>query len=128
MSTHSTIALEFQDGSISQIYCHYDGYLSGVGQTLLTHYSDFQKMSDLIALGDLSSLENTVFDSFYCRDRNEDYEDTKADVFKDIKHYESEADFEGYDYLFRNIEGKGTWFVNCQGLWKELTPEMIKSE
>ena len=38
------------------IYCHFDGYIAGVGKTLLNHYTDPEKVNDLMRLGDLSSL------------------------------------------------------------------------
>ena len=38
------------------ILCKHDGHLLGVGKTLLEHYSDEQKVLDLIALGSIQSL------------------------------------------------------------------------
>ena len=60
MSTRSMIAFENSDGSIDAIYCHWDGYPEGVGQTLLDNYQDVSKVKQLISLGDLSSLGKTV--------------------------------------------------------------------
>jgi len=34
MATRSRIAIENQDGTVTSIYCHFDGYLSGVGKLL----------------------------------------------------------------------------------------------
>ena len=34
MATHSLIGLENTDGTIDYIYCHFDGYASGVGKKL----------------------------------------------------------------------------------------------
>lgn len=56
MATRSTIAIENEDGSVTSIYCHFDGYFTGVGLTLDEHYRDREKVQSLIALGDLSSL------------------------------------------------------------------------
>lgn len=56
MSTRSRIGVQDADGSIRSVYCHNDGYLEHVGQTLLDHYSDPAKVEALIALGDLSCL------------------------------------------------------------------------
>lgn len=56
MSTRSVIAMKNPDQSVSGIYCHFDGYPRGVGETLLTCYNDEEKIKRLIALGDLSSL------------------------------------------------------------------------
>ena len=40
MATRSTIALEFADGTVEQVYCHWDGYLAHNGLMLLEHYSN----------------------------------------------------------------------------------------
>lgn len=38
MSTRSAIIRKTEDGSYEGIYCHFDGYLAGVGKTLQEHY------------------------------------------------------------------------------------------
>jgi hypothetical protein len=59
MSTRSTIAIHEND-KIRAIYCHFDGYLHGVGSTLHNHYNTEEKVKELIELGDLSSLSENV--------------------------------------------------------------------
>jgi len=56
MATRSAIGFVEYDGSITAIYCHWDGYLEGVGNTLLKHYNNTYKVLDLLELGDISSL------------------------------------------------------------------------
>lgn len=57
MSTRSNIALfDTGNGAVRSIYCHYDGYPEGVGATLLAHYQDASRVSELLALGDLFVL------------------------------------------------------------------------
>lgn len=60
MSTRSLIAIKNADDSVSAIYCHFDGYPSGVGATLLKHYSDDAKVKALLALGSISSLGERI--------------------------------------------------------------------
>ena len=48
MSTRSTIAIELADGTVKQVYCHSDGYLSYNGRILFEHYSDPAKLEELI--------------------------------------------------------------------------------
>ena len=73
MSTRSRIAIENQDGSVTSIYCHFDGYISGVGKTLEKHYTDRSVVEGLIELGDISTLGESTGDTVaYCRDRGED--------------------------------------------------------
>ena len=56
MSTRSMIGMEMPDKTIKAIYCHFDGYLHGVGKVLNDHYTDPDKVEKLIELGDLSVL------------------------------------------------------------------------
>jgi hypothetical protein len=56
MATRSAIGFLEYDGSVIGIYCHWDGYLEGVGKTLVEHYNDTYKVLDLLELGDISSL------------------------------------------------------------------------
>ena len=71
MSTRSRIGMEMPDGKIKSIYCHWDGYPSGVGRTLESSYTGPKKVEELLDLGDISSLG-----SFY------DKEISKADWTK----------------------------------------------
>ena len=60
MSTRSHIGIWNEDGSLDVIYCHWDGYPSYNGAVLLRHYQDPEKIRELIALGDISSLAESV--------------------------------------------------------------------
>lgn len=41
MGTRSWIAMETNSGFyVDRIYCHFDGYVKGVGYTLLQYYND----------------------------------------------------------------------------------------
>ena len=72
MSTRSSITALMSDGSYKSIYCHFDGYIEGVGHVLLTHYQDQKEIEQLMHLGDLrivgGSLEAC---GAYGRDRGE---------------------------------------------------------
>lgn len=56
MSTRSRIGIENPDGTIRSIYCHWNGYLAGVGTILLEDYQSREKINELLDLGDISSL------------------------------------------------------------------------
>ena len=121
MGTRSTIALEFADGTVGQVYCHWDGYLSNNGKILFEDYQDPFKLRDLIDLGDLSSLRREInpepfrehnFDKsqedvciFYGRDRGE--ENVGHIHHPNFREYEHDGATEGYNYLFRD----GKWLV-----------------
>jgi len=123
MGTRSTIALEYADGTVHQVYCHWDGYLSHNGELLAKHYSDPFVLRDLMDLGDLSSLGERIgtqhaFDrapegecTFYKRDRNED--NCKSKKFMDYEDYVENHQYEEYEYILRDVDGKATWFVDC---------------
>jgi hypothetical protein len=126
MATRSTIALEFADGSVQQIYCHWDGYLEHNGRILFEHYMDPFKVRALIDGGAVSSLAASIdkpeghsfdksvdgFTVFYARDRGEELHVSK---FKDYADYRKNAQFEEYNYILRQVEGKAVWFVEFYG-------------
>jgi hypothetical protein len=111
MGTRSTIALEFADGTVQQVYCHWDGYLEHNGQILLKHYSDPFKLRDLIDLGGFSSLEATV-EGTAAGAYTQRGEDLSINKFKDIEDYYANVQGEEYDYILSmNWEGKAQWYV-----------------
>lgn len=109
MATRSTIAiLNSDDGSVDAIYCHWDGYVEGgVGQMLFEHYNTAEKVKELIALGDISSLEETTEKTIaYNRNRGEELIIRK---YQSIVAYQvSDNDKQEYNYLY--IESTGQWF------------------
>jgi hypothetical protein len=122
MGTRSTIALEFADGTVSQVYCHWDGYFEHNGQILNNNYRDPFKLRDLINLGDFSSLRETVEETKEgCYSQRG--EDCGARRYMNVDEYFAECQQEEYDYILRNVGGEATWFVRCyvtEGEWVEL--------
>lgn len=59
MSTTASIAMLTKSNGVKYSTVHWDGYLKGVGEILVDHYSDFAKTEKLIDLGDLSALGTT---------------------------------------------------------------------
>jgi hypothetical protein len=147
MATRSTIALEFADGTVQQVYCHWDGYLSNNGVLLQNYYSDPFKLRDLIDLGDVSSLKQNIgtqhafsqFDTemdadeydalygemttFYGRDRGE--AGTGAKKFKDYADYVENFCHEEYAYILRR---DGLWYVKQYSKDFELLVAAIAKE
>lgn len=107
MSTHAYIGFENPDATVSFIYCHFDGYISGVGKELLTNYNTPEDALALVESGDQSSVGEPY------RDRpGENWEDIKPaldanrdDFFKDL--------FPEYVYLFR--DDTKSWTVQMPG-------------
>lgn len=135
MATRSTIALEFADGTVQQVYCHWDGYLDHNGRILAEHYADPFKLRELIDLGDISSLGSKIGDkhsfdnphkygtpeyqaeqearrditTFYGRDRGE--EGCEARRFDNYQQYLRNGQSEEYNYILRQVNGEAVWFV-----------------
>jgi hypothetical protein len=135
MATRSTIALEYADGTVEQVYCHWDGYLDNNGRILLEHWSDPSKLQQLIDLGDLSSLSKEIgekhgFDNphkwgtdehiswrekyadwclFYGRDRGE--EGVEKRKYENYQQYLKTGQQEEYNYILRQIDGGAVWLV-----------------
>ena len=61
MATRSKIAIENADGTVTAVYCHWDGYPEGNGMILAEHYRHREKVQQLIDLGSISSLQEFVF-------------------------------------------------------------------
>jgi len=117
MGTRSTIALEFADGTVKQVYCHWDGYLSNNGKILQAHYMDPFKVKELVERGGMSSLESDVDGCSFYTERGEEI---SVNEYKDIAEYFAECQQEEYDYILRNVDGVATWFVRCyatNGKW-----------
>ncbi len=109
MGTRSTIGIQNADGTVTGIYCHWDGYLSHNGRILAENYTDEDKVRKLIGLGDISSLGPHIgnqhdFDNAptlscnaYGRDRGE--KDVAARTLHNWRQFCAENGQE-YDYLF----------------------------
>ena len=125
MATRATIAKIQKDGSgIKAIYLHSDGYLEHTGRILNEHYQDESKVDELLAHGDVSSLNENIgvkldfmdYKSFhenkqcrfYARDRGEQHRhfdllDSELDL---IKFAKNSCDAQ-YVYLY----AYGYWYV-----------------
>lgn len=125
MGTRSTIAIQKLDGSVEQIYCHWDGYLDHNGTILKTNYKTPELVKQLIRLGDLSSLGGSIdtenpnhsFDNpeegvcvYYGRDRGEP--NTSFRKFDDMTWFRLEGQWEEYNYLY--VESEQHWYLLSQ--------------
>lgn len=146
MSTRSHIGIQNEDGSLDVIYCHWDGYPSYNGAILLHHYQDPEKIRELIALGDLSSLAEAIkptsgehtFDApqegvvvAYGRDRHEDGVSTKhfGTMAEYKKYMVSEGGYIEFVYLYHVDERKWVWtpayYSTGLGELRDLTERSI---
>jgi hypothetical protein len=132
MGTRSTIAIENSNGTVTGIYCHWDGYLNHNGRILQDYYTTEAAVRELIALGDLSSLGETVGTKhdFNNAPRSEcnAYGRDRGETGIEAKTFDSHADLveqigQEYDYLFTN----GAWTVFGESLAKEIAAEEIRA-
>ena len=49
-----------QNAKYLKIYHHWDGYTSGLGATLNEHYKDYDTILNLLTMGDMSSINDTI--------------------------------------------------------------------
>jgi len=134
MATRSTIAIQNDDGTVTGIYCHWDGYLSYNGRILKENYNTEAKVRELIALGQLSALGETIGEKVdfnnapdgqciaYGRDRGEI--DSDAETFNTWTALLNRSGQE-YNYLFVPDEG---WRVEYYGRMGDLAEEMAREE
>jgi len=98
MGTRSRIACRQPDGSILSIYCHWDGYPTGVGHTLVAKYSNLDTLGRLLARGDRSSLEDTPEEGMAYADRGD--EDVSAVSYPTRADLSQSESGEEYMYLY----------------------------
>ena len=122
MSTRSLICRTIGKGLVRGIYCHHDGYPSGVGETLYNCYQSARRLDQLFKRGDLSSLgptPNRATHPFGWSPKYGADEEYAAFVCpeNDIVNGSHHIDVE-YVYLWRN----GAWWVAENVFEKELKP------
>ena len=147
MATRSTIGILNTDGSVTAVYCHWDGYPEHNGKILIENYTTEEKVRELIGLGSISSLgakigEQHPFSKFELKQEAPDFDelmalyaksetegwttfygrdrgetDVNANIFPNVAEFVNEFG-EEYNYVFIN----GTWFVNDHGATLGDTP------
>jgi hypothetical protein len=111
MATRSLIGVNLNSEITKIIYCHWDGYPSGVGQTLVENYSVPQAVDALMGLGDLSSLGNAPYECIaYHRDKKEPWGTVEPREVNTSELSEVAKDY-GVDYVYiynNNFEWEGS--------------------
>lgn len=145
MATSSEI--HYYDGNtLKTVYCHFDGYLEGVGSYLFEYYQEPNKVKELVNLGDLSYIGKEVspsdpnhsFDTpqegvtvAYHRDRGEELRvnesqfrsNDTSEILKRVYHKSNE----GYNYLY--LQKEKTWYyIDTYGEEVKLLSEALGKE
>ena len=117
MSSHATIAIQNEDGTVDAVQVYYHGYPTGVGAILCEYFTNEESIRDLLSYGDISTLSpynhNCVF---FHRDKKEPLHIYEHVDLEDINNQE-------YNYLF--IDGRWVWDEG--ELLEELQKELAKS-
>ena len=103
MATRSIIGIQNENGSITTIYNHWDGYPSFVGLQLALNYRDPITVNTLMFFGDRSSLNGmpTVQDS-YGETQNRKVDAVTYDSLDDLWNRRiANSDIE-YFYIFQD--------------------------
>lgn len=133
MSTRSNIGMVV-GGEIRAIYCHFDGYLNGVGLVLSEHYQDKSKVEELLNLGNLSILDKEIGNQqnfnkrhdgwtlSYGRDRGE--EGQEAQTFPSVREWLSDCLELWVEYAYLYEEGSGwSYFHDLEESLKVKLPQ-----
>ena len=104
MSTRSRIAVEQEDGTVLSVYCHNDGYVSGVGSELLNMFPNGTDVTDVINY--IKKGDRTTVGMSYKEWRDEDCPNDTVGSLTDF----FEGDIEEYGYLYTF---KKEWLVKA---------------
>ena len=102
MATRSMIGIVRADGSVRAIYCHFDGYLEGVGATLHKHYFTETAVYNLLDLGSISSLGDSLS---YTTTIDDTFDNEFKDIAEAVEYYT--PSWCEYFYIFED----GIWTV-----------------
>lgn len=142
MATHSSIIIEYKGSykaipfydkskkfikphntNYMSIYCHYDGFVDGVGRKLYNQYNTKQKVLDLISGGNMSCIDDRLTDCEFYSDCGYNYEwkYNKPICFQSLEKYMSDNVWISYIYVFGSDNvwrlyntfsvGEGKWVV-----------------
>jgi len=107
MATRSMVGMKTESGEVVASYVHFDGYLSGVGRTLVEHYTDPKVVKDLCEIGYLRSLKDSLDESYATSGWVN--EDSVYAMYLDDSDYLEEAwDNYGVDFIY--LYDNGTWY------------------
>jgi hypothetical protein len=113
MGTRSQIGYVKPNKVIVTAYCHWDGYVEGVGKTLLTNFDSYELAQSLVDKGSMSSCGEGYYGELPTEYKNR--REYNSEFAKDI--------FAEYHYLH---DGK-KWIYRGSGAckWKDLTRTLV---
>jgi hypothetical protein len=106
MATRSRIGVELEEGKVISVYCHWDGYIEGVGKDLVRRFpngTDPKIVESFIREGDRSTV-----DLSYAEWRGEECPPQESESVPSF----FSGDIEEYGYLYT---AEGEWLVKEKG-------------
>lgn len=129
MSTRPRIGILAPDGTIRSVYCHSDGYPTWNGQKLRDHYSSTKRVKALLALGDLSCINDLLDPTL--KDRKEGHTfaysmrgDPLNPPRKDASLENFLSEGEEYAYLWDGTKWRG-WELHGEPREFDITLELV---
>ena len=84
MSTRSMIAVQDADGACYAVYCHFDGYVSHMGDMLVCNFNSMEKAADLVNEGELRSIMPSE-DGVKLTHFEEDFEKREIEYYNNVE-------------------------------------------
>ena len=111
MAHRCSIGIKNKDGSITAIYCYGFGSVGGVGETLLSDYTNESKVRKLLNLGDIARLGvEPIDDNGKCYCWCYKKADSEAKTFKTKRLWQKASWDSAYLYLFN--PQKKNWYYS----------------
>ena len=108
MATRANIMITSDWKNFAAAYCHWDGGLWYVGEVLNKHYNDTDTILDLVALGDMSNLKETVEET--ATDEGNAYKESGGEIELKTEENVFIANC-GEEFLYVWDAVKEEWFV-----------------
>jgi hypothetical protein len=135
MATRSTIAIRNTDGSVTGVYCHWDGGYWHNGKILEQHYTNEEIVRELISFGNMAVLGVGIHPNPNEPHIGSDYQknvcvfyerDCGGAVGDHAQTFPNWSDFlkenkEQYNYLFVPETGKWSVYEDYTGQYKLLS-------
>ena len=116
MGTHAMIGIyNPADGSVDASYCHYDGYLEGVGQVLFEHYNT-QYDAEIVARGGYMS----ALYPDYAKTRQESVHNDVSVPYESVEQFMKNGyDYYGAEYIYL-WDGESWFFATARRAFEEV--------
>ena len=115
MSTNSMVGYVRGDGSVVASYVHYDGYETGVGETLLEHYSSDELAEKVASAGYFSSLSGDMKESL----SNSVHTESPNEFFNFAEYRDFAVDNSHLEFVYLWLNGRwiySNWTTTVKGV------------